>query len=108
MELDARIKLLTSLAVGSLDSLTLQSRLREIRKNDAATERVAAWIGAAYWFTASTSFANPAITIARAFSNTFSGIAPVNVLAFIASQVCGALLGLILAKWLQIDRVAHQ
>src|SRR5476649_1320232 len=45
------------------------------RPNDAAW-RVAAWIGAAYWFTASTSFANPAITIARALSNTFVGIAP--------------------------------
>ena len=67
-----------------------------------AAWRVAAWIGAAYWFTASTSFANPAITIARALSNTFAGIAPNNAPAFIVSQLCGALLGLILAKWLQI------
>jgi glycerol uptake facilitator-like aquaporin len=69
--------------------------------NDAAW-RVAAWIGAAYWFTASTSFANPAITIARALSNTFAGIAPNNAPAFIVSQLCGALIGLALAKWLQI------
>jgi glycerol uptake facilitator-like aquaporin len=67
-----------------------------------AAWRVAAWIGAAYWFTASTSFANPAITIARALSNTFAGIAPNNAPAFIASQLCGALIGLVLAKWLQI------
>src|SRR6201986_1474702 len=67
-----------------------------------AAWRVAAWIGAAYWFTASTSFANPAITIARALSNTFAGIAPKNAPAFIVSQLCGALLGLMLAKWLQI------
>jgi glycerol uptake facilitator-like aquaporin len=67
-----------------------------------AAWRVAAWIGAAYWFTASTSFANPAITIARALSNTFAGIAPNNAPAFIVSQLCGALLGLMLAKWLQI------
>ena len=67
-----------------------------------AAWRVAAWIGAAYWFTASTSFANPAITIARALSNTFAGIAPNNAPAFIASQLCGALSGLVLAKWLQI------
>jgi glycerol uptake facilitator-like aquaporin len=65
--------------------------------NEAAW-RVAAWIGAAYWFTASTSFANPAITIARSLSNTFAGIAPGHVLAFIASQLVGALVGLLLAK----------
>jgi glycerol uptake facilitator-like aquaporin len=67
-----------------------------------AAWRVATWIGAAYWFTASTSFANPAITIARALSNTFAGIAPNNAPAFIVSQLCGALIGLMLAKWLQI------
>jgi glycerol uptake facilitator-like aquaporin len=71
-----------------------------------AAWRVAAWIGAAYWFTASTSFANPAITIARALSNTFAGIAPNNAPAFIASQLCGALIGLALAKWLQIGSTA--
>jgi glycerol uptake facilitator-like aquaporin len=71
-----------------------------------AAWRVAAWIGAAYWFTASTSFANPAITIARALSNTFAGIALNNVPAFIASQLCGALLGLMLAKWLKIGSAA--
>jgi glycerol uptake facilitator-like aquaporin len=71
-----------------------------------AAWRVAAWIGAAYWFTASTSFANPAITIARALSDTFAGIALNNVPAFIASQLCGALLGLMLAKWLQIGTAA--
>jgi len=67
-----------------------------------AAWRVSAWIGAAYWFTASTSFANPAITVARALSNTFAGIAPNNAPAFIVSQLCGALLGLMLATWLQI------
>ena len=67
--------------------------------NEAAW-RVPAWIGAAYWFTASTSFANPAITIARALSNTFAGIAPAHVAAFIASQLCGAVVGLLLARLL--------
>ena len=71
--------------------------------NEAAW-RVAAWIGAAYWFTASTSFANPAITIARSLSNTFAGIAPANVTAFIAAQFTGALLGLGLAKVLALGR----
>src|ERR1700691_4822080 len=69
--------------------------------NEAAW-RVAAWIGAAYWFTASTSFANPAITIARSLSNTFAGIAPAHVLAFISAQLAGALLGLLLATILAI------
>jgi len=71
--------------------------------NEAAW-RVAAWIGAAYWFTASTSFANPAITIARSLSDTFAGIAPAHVPAFIASQLCGALAGLFLGKYLLINR----
>jgi glycerol uptake facilitator-like aquaporin len=65
-----------------------------------AAWRVPAWIGAAYWFTASTSFANPAITIARALSDTFAGIRPVDVPAFIAAQLLGALVGLALTRWL--------
>lgn len=59
---------------------------------------VAAWIGAAYWFTASTSFANPAIAIARSLTNTFSGIRPVDVPGFIAAELAGALLALLVAK----------
>lgn len=54
---------------------------------------VAGWIGAAYWFTASTSFANPAITIARSLSDTFAGIRPHDVPGFIVAQLIGALLG---------------
>ena len=54
---------------------------------------VGAYIGAAYFFTSSTSFANPAITIGRAFTDTFAGIAPSSVLPFIAAQLVGALLG---------------
>jgi glycerol uptake facilitator-like aquaporin len=59
---------------------------------------VAAWIGAAYWFTASTSFANPAITIARSLSDTFSGIRPSDVPAFILAQVAGAVAACALAR----------
>ena len=51
---------------------------------------VSAWIGAAYWFTSSTSFANPAITIARSLSDTFAGISPSHVAAFIVAQFLGA------------------
>jgi glycerol uptake facilitator-like aquaporin len=68
--------------------------------NEAAW-RVSAWIGAAYWFTASTSFANPAITIARSLSNTFAGIAPAHVAGFIAAQMFGAVVGLLLANFLR-------
>ncbi|GAB0104668.1 MIP/aquaporin family protein [Nocardia sp. JMUB6875] len=57
---------------------------------------VAAYIGAAYWFTSSTSFANPAVTVGRMFSDTFAGIAPASVPAFIAAQIVGAAIGLIL------------
>ncbi len=58
---------------------------------------VAAWIGAAYWFTASTSFANPAVTIARSLTSTYAGIAPASVPAFIAAQLAGGAIGTILA-----------
>jgi glycerol uptake facilitator-like aquaporin len=59
---------------------------------------IAAWIGAAYWFTSSTSFANPAITIARALSNTFAGISPSHVPAFILAQLLGALAAVPVAR----------
>jgi glycerol uptake facilitator-like aquaporin len=61
---------------------------------------VGLYITAAYWFTASTSFANPAVTIARGLSDTFAGIAPAGVLAFIAAQMAGAGAGAVLASWL--------
>jgi glycerol uptake facilitator-like aquaporin len=61
---------------------------------------VAGWIGAAYWFTASTSFANPAIAIARSLTNTFSGIRPVDVPGFIVAELAGALVAFVVARWL--------
>ena len=76
------------------------------RRAEDAPWMVAAWIGAAYWFTASTSFANPAITIARALSNTFSGIAPEDVPAFILAQFVGALAALLLARFIFNGRPA--
>jgi glycerol uptake facilitator-like aquaporin len=69
------------------------------RPQDAAW-MVAAWIGAAYWFTASTSFANPAITIARSLSDTFSGIRPDDVPGFVAAQLLGALGAVLVARFL--------
>jgi len=65
---------------------------------------VAAWIGSAYFFTSSTSFANPAVTIGRTFSDSFAGIAPSSAPAFIAAQILGALIGLGLVKVLTHDK----
>lgn len=61
---------------------------------------VGLYITAAYWFTASTSFANPAVTLARSLSDTFAGISPAHVLPFIGAQVCGTLLSALIASWL--------
>jgi glycerol uptake facilitator-like aquaporin len=65
---------------------------------------VAAWIGSAYFFTSSTSFANPAVTIGRTFSDSFAGIAPECAPQFIAAQILGAIIGLGLVKALTNDR----
>ena len=65
---------------------------------------VAAWIGSAYFFTSSTSFANPAVTIGRTFSDSFAGIAPEHAPKFIAAQILGALIGLGLSKVLTNDK----
>jgi len=61
---------------------------------------VAAYITAAYWFTSSTSFANPAVTIARSLSDTFAGIRPLDVPPFVAAQLAGAITATILFRWL--------
>jgi len=60
---------------------------------------VAAYIVAAYWFTASTSFANPAVTLARSVSDTFAGIRPIDAPSFIAAQICGAIVAAVLFRW---------
>jgi glycerol uptake facilitator-like aquaporin len=68
-----------------------------------ASSLVACYIGAAYWFTASTSFANPAAAFGRMFSNTFAGIAPADVPAFVIAQVVGGFLGLLLYSFFKSD-----
>jgi glycerol uptake facilitator-like aquaporin len=73
---------------------------------EVAAWRVAAWIGAAYWFTASTSFANPAIPVARALSDTFAGIRPADAPGFIGAQLVGAFVGLYTYKLLFGARAA--
>jgi glycerol uptake facilitator-like aquaporin len=67
---------------------------------DAMAAAVGLYITSAYWFTASTSFANPAVTIARSLSDTFSGIAPGDVPAFLAAQFLGAAAAAALFAWL--------
>lgn len=68
---------------------------------------VGLYITAAYWFTASTSFANPAVTIARCLSDTFAGIQPADVAGFIAAQIAGALAATLLFKWLSPNALSQ-
>jgi glycerol uptake facilitator-like aquaporin len=70
------------------------------RAPGAVAYAVGLYITSAYWFTASTSFANPAVTIARGFSDTFAGIAPAGILAFIIAQLLGAGAAVLVAQWL--------
>jgi glycerol uptake facilitator-like aquaporin len=70
------------------------------RAPNAVPYAVGLYITSAYWFTASTSFANPAVTVARSLSDTFAGIAPGSVLPFIAAQLLGAALAVALSGWL--------
>lgn len=70
------------------------------RKPAEAGAVIALYIVAAYWFTASTSFANPAITVARSITDSFAGIAPANAMAFILAQLAGAFLAMIVGGWL--------
>jgi glycerol uptake facilitator-like aquaporin len=69
-------------------------------RSDAIPWLVGLYITAAYWFTASTSFANPAVAIARAFTDTFAGIRPVDLPGFIMAEMIGALLAMVLSGWL--------
>jgi glycerol uptake facilitator-like aquaporin len=68
-----------------------------------AAPAVGAYIGAAYWFTSSTSFANPAVTVGRMFTDTFASISPASVPGFIAAQVVGAVVAVVLVGWLYPD-----
>jgi glycerol uptake facilitator-like aquaporin len=69
-----------------------------------ASWRVPAWIAGAYWFTSSTSFANPAITLGRSLSDTFAGIRPEDAPGFIGAQLVGAVAGGLLVRWLAVQQ----
>lgn len=84
--------------------LTILTGLRF--RTDAIPWLVGLYITAAYWFTASTSFANPAVAIARALSNTFSGIRPTDVPGFIVAEVLGALVAAAVVGWMFAERSA--
>lgn len=71
------------------------------RRPAAVPAAVGAYIAAAYWFTASTSFANPAVTLARALTNTFAGIRPADVPGFVTAQCVGAALAVALSRWMR-------
>jgi len=74
------------------------------RRPESAPFAVGLYITGAYWFTASTSFANPAVTMARALTNTFAGIRPEDVPTFVAAQLCGAAAATLLFRWLVPSR----
>ncbi len=82
---------------------TIMATVRHAPSHLAAA--VAAYIVAAYWFTASTSFANPAVTLARSVSDTFAGIRPIDAPGFILAQLAGALAAMLVTSWLLSPRV---
>jgi glycerol uptake facilitator-like aquaporin len=92
--------LLLSECIATLGLILVIAAGIEFHKS-AVPYAVAAYITSAYWFTSSTSFANPAVTMARAATDTFSGIRPGNVPAFITAQVTGMAIAIPLWKWLR-------
>ena len=91
--------------VATAGLITLIFALARTGRSALAAPAVGAYIGAAYWFTSSTSFANPAVTVGRMFSDTFAGIAPASVPAFVLAQFVGAGLGVALVLALYPDAV---
>ena len=89
--------------IATLGLLLVIFALARTGRAASAPAAVGAYIGAAYWFTSSTSFANPAITVGRAFSDTFAGIAPASVPAFAAAQLAGGLVAIVVIGALYPD-----
>lgn len=100
--------LLVGEVVAAAGLVTLVFALARSRRGAWAAPAVGAYIGAAYWFTSSTSFANPAVTVGRAFSDTFAGIDLASVPGFVAAQVVGAAVAVVLVKALYpgVERAA--
>jgi arsenate reductase len=89
--------------IATLGLVLLIFALARTRRGATAPAAVGAYIGAAYWFTSSTSFANPAISVGRMFSDTFAGIAPASVPSFVVAQLAGALLAYLVIRTLYPD-----
>ena len=77
-------------------------------RREAVATAVGLYITAAYWFTASTSFANPAVTLARSLTDSFAGIAPASIAGFVMGQMIGALAGALAFAWLLMEKPAHE
>ena len=95
--------LLVSEVVATAGLVVLIFALARTGRGMLAAPAVGAYIGAAYWFTSSTSFANPAVTIGRVFSDTFAGIAPASVPGFVVAQLVGGAVAVALVRWLYPD-----
>jgi glycerol uptake facilitator-like aquaporin len=93
--------------VATAGLIALIFALARTRQAALAAPAVGAYIGAAYWFTSSTSFANPAVTIGRMFTDTFAGIAPSSVLPFIGMQILGGAVGVAIVLALYPDAGTH-
>jgi len=86
--------------VATAGLVTLIFALARTGRGGLSAPAVGFYIGAAYWFTSSTSFANPAVTVGRVFSDTFAGIAPASVPPFVLAQLLGAVLAVAFVHWL--------
>ena len=102
LQISTRVRSSVGLLIGEVIAtaglIALIGILSKREQGDLIPLAVAGWIGSAYFFTSSTSFANPAVTIGRIFSNTFAGIEPDSVLPFIAAQFVGAALGMLAVR----------
>jgi arsenate reductase len=99
----AGANLLVAEVVATAGLVALVFALARTGRGALAAPAVGAYIGAAYWFTSSTSFANPAVTVGRMFSDTFAGIDPASVPGFVAAQLVGGLVGVALVRYLYPD-----
>jgi glycerol uptake facilitator-like aquaporin len=110
-ELSSKDRITTGHLVGEIVAtaglIALIFTLARTGRAAVSAAAVGAYIGAAYWFTSSTSFANPAVTVGRMFSDTFAGIAPASAPGFIAAQIIGGLIGLALIVALYPDAAAN-
>jgi glycerol uptake facilitator-like aquaporin len=103
IETGAKIRVGPAIWLGEIVAtfgLLFTIRLGAHHRPDALPALVAAWIVAGYWFTSSTSFANPAVTVARALTDSFAGIRLIDVPAFVIAQVIGATAGYLVSGWL--------